>query len=245
MHWLDTVLVTVNALVITLFNMAIFVPYPELHQFLKALIPIFLYVFVCEEMIRIIVFRGKFFKDHRNLFVVAVLVAAVSLQIPDLTILLLFNSLRALRLLSSPKTRHVIDTLFHSIPGAMNLLLLILIAYFIFAVLATNLYGEKVPELWGTIPQSLLSLQQIMLGDDWGNNLRATLKFYPYAWIFSTAFLIVVTFILLNVFIGVIVDAMQTAEEEGDSDSDLNALKKEIKMVRKDIEIIKQAILKE
>jgi len=127
----------------------------------------------------------------------------------------------------------------------MNLLLLILISYFIFAVLATNMYGEKVPELWGSIPQSLLSLQQIMLGDDWGNNLRATLKFYPYAWIFSSAFLIVVTFILLNVFVGVIVDAMQTAEEGDDPDSNTDALQKELQALRKDMEAIKKAVVKD
>lgn len=246
MHWFDTLLVMINALVITLFNTAAFSEDPNLHANLGLLVRIFLYVFVTLEICRIAVFKYDFFKDHRNIFVILVLIAAFSLNIPDLSILLLFNSLRAFRLLDFfPKTRHVIDTLFHAIPGAMNLLLLILIAYFIFAVLATNIFGEKVPDLWGSIPQSLLSLQQIMLGDDWGNNLRATLKFYPYAWVFSTIFLIVVTFILLNVFVGVIVDAMQTAEEGNDADNDLDDLQKEIKILRKDIEIIKEAIAKD
>lgn len=246
MHWFDAFLVVANALVITLFNTAAFIKNPDLHANLDLLIHVFLYAFAALEIWRIAIFRADFFKDHRNIFVVLVLIAAFSFNIPDLTILLLFNSLRAFRLLDFfPKTRHVIDTLFHAIPGSINLLLLILIAYFIFAVLATNMYGEKVPELWGSISQSLLSLQQIMLGDDWGNNLRATLKFYPYAWIFSTAFLIVVTFILLNVFVGVIVDAMQTAEEGSNSESDMDALQKEIQTLRKDIEIIKKSIVKD
>lgn len=245
MHWFDTFLVIINALVITLFNTATFMQEPSVHANLGLLVYVFLYVFIAIEICRIVIFGANYFKDHRSIFVVLVLISTLSLNIPDLTILLLFNSLRALRLLDFfPKTRHVIDTLFHSIPGAINLLLLILIAYFIFAVLATNMYGEKVPELWGSIPQSLLSLQQIMLGDDWGNNLRATLKFYPYAWIFSSAFLIVVTFILLNVFVGVIVDAMQTAEEGGDSNSGMDALQNEIKALRQDMEVIKTAIVK-
>ena len=101
------------------------------------------------------------------------------------------------------------------------------------------------PDLWGTIPQSMLSLQQIMLGDDWGNNLRATGKFYPYAWVFSTAFLIVVTFVLLNVFVGVIVDAMQTAEEGDDSDEKMQALQQELKSIKHDIALIKKAVTKD
>lgn len=244
-HWADTALVLINALVITLFNMAVFSHNLPVHQLLGQLSYLFLYLFIVIEIIRVLMERKNFFKDHRNIFVVLVLIAAITLGLPELTILLLFNTLRTLRIINLfPKTRHVIDTLFHSLPGAMNLLLLIFLAYFIFAVLGTNLYGHQVPELWGSIPQSLLSLQQIMLGDDWGNNLRATLKFYPNAWIFSTAFLIVVTFVLLNVFVGVIVDAMQTAEVGDDSESEMEALQKEVKRLRQDIAVIKQAVTK-
>lgn len=245
-HWLDTALVIINAVIVTLFNMAVFKDNLPVYEALGQLIPIFLYLFVVIEVIRVLLLKGEYFKDHRNIFVVLVLIGAFAFHIPELTILLLFNVLRTLRILALfPKTRHVIDTLFHALPGAMNLLFLILIAFVVFAVLATNLYGDKVPDLWGTIPQSLLSLQQIMLGDDWGNNLRATLKFYPYAWAFSTGFLIVVTFILLNVFVGVIVDAMQTAEEGDDSDEQMQALQQEIKSLKDDIAMIKKAVVKD
>lgn len=246
MHWIETILVVINAVVITLFNMSAFGSDSSLHATLGTLVYIFLGIFILIEIGRIIAFRSSFLKDHRNIFVVLVLVSALVLNIPDLTILLLFNSLRALRLLNLfPKTRHVIDTLFHAIPGSMNLLVLILISFFIFAVLATNMYGEKVPELWGNIPQSLLSLQQVMLGDNWGDNLRATLKFYPYAWVFSTAFLIIVSFILLSVFVGIIVDAMQTAQKgEDEAEDAIEVVKKELKALRKDIEAIKKAVEK-
>lgn len=244
-HWGDTALVVMNALVITLYNMAVFSQNPPIHQFLGQVTSIFLYILIGAEIIRLIMYGTSFLKDHRNIFVILVLGAAFILKLPELTILLLFNTLRTLRVIDLfPKTRHVIDTLFHALPGVMNLLLLIILSYFIFAVLATNLYSEYVPELWGSIPQSLLSLQQIMLGDDWGNNLRATLRFYPYAWIFSTAFLVVVTFILLNVFVGVIVDAMQTAEEGEGGPDEIDILLKEIKRLRQDITQIKQVIVK-
>lgn len=244
MHWIDTALVTINAILIASFNMAFLVKDPDLHALIGHFIQGFLCLFIAEELVRFFLLRGDFLKDHRNIFTVIVLILAVTLQIPDLTILLMFNSFRALRLLSSKKTRHVIDTLFHAIPGVLNLLVLIIIAFVIFAVLATNLFGQQVPHLWGTIGESLISLQQIMLGDDWGNNLRETMKVYPYAWILSIAFLIAVTFILLNVFIGVIVDAMQTAEEEDDSNKDMDDLKAQLKVLRQDIEIIKSAIIK-
>jgi len=245
-HWIDTILVVINAIIITLFNMAVFKETSAVHEMLGQLISVVLYVFVLIEIIQVCLLKGDYFRDHRNIFVIAILIAAFALHIPELTILLLFNVLRTFRILDLfPKTRHVIDTLFHAFPGSVNLLFLILIAFFVFAVLATNLYGEKVPDLWGTIPQSMLSLQQIMLGDDWGNNLRATGKFYPYAWVFSTAFLIVVTFVLLNVFVGVIVDAMQTAEEGDDSDEKMQSLQQEIKSIKHDIALIKKAVTKD
>lgn len=177
-----------------------------------------------------------------NLFSFAVLGVSFIFKAPELTVLLLFHFYRSLRIVGSKKTRHVIDTLFHTIPGVLNLLFLICIAYFAFAVLGTYLFGAKVPHLWGTIGQSLLSLQQAMLGDDWGNNLRDTLKFYPYAWVFSTAFLIIMTFILLNVFIGVIVDAMQTAEQGEDKEEEGEGLKKEMVSLRNDIHALKKIL---
>lgn len=243
-HWIDTALVTINAILVCLFNMEIFEHGSEIHAFIGQAIIFFLCIFVVGELIRLYILKLDFFKDHRNIFCAAVLIVAIALRKPDLTILLLFNSFRALRLLTSKKTRHIIDALFHAIPGALNLLILIIMAFFIFAVLGTNLFGEHVPKLWGTITQSLLSLQQIMVGDNWGSNLEETMKFYPYAWIFSTAFLILVTFILLNVFIGVIVDAMQAAAEENDAvvDDDIHALKNEISSLRKDINLIKAAV---
>lgn len=236
-HWLDTFLVVLNAVIITFYNLAIFSSIPNIYSMLGIVSYGFLYFFILLEFLRFITSPKKFFHDHRNIFTLFVLGVAVSLKNPDLTILLIFSSLRTLRLINYfPKTRHLIDALFHALPGVINLIVLILVSYFVFAVLATNMYGEKVPELWGSIPQSLLSLQQIMLGDDWGNNLRATLKHYPYAWLFSTVFLVLTSFVLLNVFVGVIVDSMQAAEEGNNSDNETIALKKELSLLRKELQ---------
>lgn len=215
MHWIDSALVLINALCISvglLPNLSV-----DQRGILAWVIYGFMVFFSLELIVRFFSLGLAFFKDHRNIFSILVLGLAFGLKMPELSILLVFRFLRAARTLHFiPKTRHIIDTLFHTLPGVINLLILILICFSVFAVLGTKLFGPEVPDLWGTVTQSMITLQQIILADDWGNNLRTTTKAYPYAWVFFTGFLILMGFILLNLFIGIIIDAMQRAQEEED-----------------------------
>jgi voltage-gated sodium channel len=179
--------------------------------------------------------------------VTIVLAASFLLKLPELIILLSFVCLKSFRTLDFlPKTRHIIDAFTRTLPGVFNVLLMIILAYVIFGALATHLFGAHVPSLWGDFMTSFLSLQQAMLGDDWGNNLRATMKFYPHAWVFLAIFLFVVSMILLNLFVGIIVDSMQSVEEKSDKSDDDDSLisKQEFEALRRDIEEIKVLLKK-
>ncbi len=169
-------------------------------------------ILITAEIIwRVMVEKEDFFKNFRNIFTVAVLVLSGISGHPEFMILLIFSSFRFLRRLK--KMRHLTDTLLHILPGVANLLFLILLIFFISAVLATYLFGAKVPDLWGDISKSLITLQQISLGDSWGDNLRITLKSYPYSWIFFQTFLVIITFVLLNLFIGILMDGLRVAQD--------------------------------
>jgi voltage-gated sodium channel len=98
--------------------------------------------------------------------------------------------------------------------------------------------------LWGALPQSLISLQQMSLSDDWGTNLRATMAQYPYAWIFFQIFLIIMTYMLLNLFIGIIVDAMQSAQQGSNKSVDPNQqILKELADLKKQVALLTQSHL--
>ena len=135
--------------------------------------------------------------------------------------------LRVLRLISVvPQMRRVVQALVTAIPGLLSIVALISLIFYISAVLATNLFGSVFEEWFGTIGASMYSLFQIMTLESWSMGIvRPVMKVYPYAWGFFVPFIMVTSFAVINLFIGVIVDAMQTVQkelvEEVDSDAQL------------------------
>ncbi|MBX9697023.1 MAG: ion transporter [Alphaproteobacteria bacterium] len=220
---------------------------PETVKLLREAVLWFRVIFVVELVVRAVLLQKLFWKNQQNIFVAFVLAASFFLKVPELVILLSFVSLKSFRMIEFlPKTRNIIDAFIRTLPGVFNVLLMIILAYVVFGALATHLFGPKVPALWGDFMTSFLSLQQAMLGDDWGNNLRATMKFYPHAWVFLAVFLFVVSMILLNLFVGIIVDSMQSVEEKSNESSDDSqplVSKSEFDALRQDIADIK-ALLK-
>jgi voltage-gated sodium channel len=76
--------------------------------------------------------------------------------------------------------------------------------------MAVNLYGEEFPHLFGTLGASLFTLFTIMTLEGWVDGVaRPIMEKHPYAWLFFIPFIIGTTFTILNLFIGIIVNAMQ------------------------------------
>ena len=83
------------------------------------------------------------------------------------------------------------------------------IVFYVAAVLGTNLFGGAFPDWFGTLGKSLYTLFQVMTLESWSMGIaRPVMAVYPYAWVFFVPFILASTFTILNVFIGVIVDAM-------------------------------------
>ena len=76
--------------------------------------------------------------------------------------------------------------------------------------LATNLFGAAFPDWFGSIPKSAYTLFQVMTLESWSMGVvRPVMEIYPNAWAFFVPFILVTTFTALNLFIGVVVSAMQ------------------------------------
>jgi voltage-gated sodium channel len=124
--------------------------------------------------------------------------------------------IRALRLLSVvPQMRAVVQALFDALPGMGAVIIMLSIVYYVFGVMATLMFGDSFDAWFGTLGRSLYSLFQIMTLESWSMGIvRPVMDVYPYAWAFFVPFIIVTSFSVLNLFIGLLVNTMQSAVEE-------------------------------
>jgi voltage-gated sodium channel len=169
-------------------------------------------VFVVEIGLRIYVHRAAFWRDPWSLFDFAVVAIALLPATGQLAVLRALRVLRVLRLLTMvPSMRRVVGALLAAIPGLGSIALVLLIIYYVFAVIATNLFAVTHPEWFGNIGRSLYTLFQIMTLESWSMGIsRPVMEHFPYAWMFFIPFILVATFTMLNLFIAIIVNAMQT-----------------------------------
>jgi voltage-gated sodium channel len=111
--------------------------------------------------------------------------------------------------------RRVMTGMLRAIPSMGAVVALLALIFYVCAVMATKLYGAQHPELFGTLGRSFYSLFQVMTLEGWADNfVNPVLTTHPFAWIFFIIFMLVTSFTVLNLFIGIIVDAMQSEQEE-------------------------------
>jgi len=182
-------------------------------------------IFVIEIAIRLFVHRGRFFRDPWSLFDFAVVAIALVPASGAFSVLRALRVLRVLRVLTVvPSMRRVVGALLGAVPGLLSIGAVLLLIYYVCAVIATNLFGSAYPDRFGNLGRSLYSLFEIMTLDSWSTGTtRPMMAEFPYAWAFFIPFILVASFTMLNLFIGVIVDAMQTVSQ-AEHDDTLDAL---------------------
>lgn len=168
-------------------------------------------VFVFEIAARLMVHRLAFWRDPWSVFDFLVVGIALVPATGPLAVLRALRVLRVLRLLSTvPSMRRVVGALLAAVPGLGSIVLVLLIFFYVFAVIATNLFAEGYPEWFGSIGKSLYTLFQIMTLESWSMGIvRPVMESHPWAWAFFIPFILVATFTMLNLFIAIIVDATQ------------------------------------
>ena len=182
---------------------------------LVALDKIILAIFVAELVAKLAVYRGRFHQDPWNVFDLIVVGIALIPATGSLSVLRALRILRVLRLVSSvPSMRRVVTALLRAIPGMGSIVALLGLVFYIFAVMATKIFGASFPEWFGTIGESAYTLFQIMTLESWSMGIvRPVMETYPFAWLLFIPFILVTSFTVLNLFIGIIVDAMQSQHE--------------------------------
>ncbi|UOD50879.1 ion transporter [Orrella daihaiensis] len=213
-------------------------------------------IFVIELLLRLYVWRGRFFKDPWSIFDLTVVAIALVPASGPLAVLRALRVLRVLRVLTIvPSMRRVVAALLGALPGLGAIGMLLMLIYYVFAVIATDLFGDKFPDWFGSIGLSFYTLFQVMTLESWSMGIsRPVMQEFPYAWLFFVPFILVATFTILNLFIAIIVNAMQTfAEQDHAAEREAQAheadrreqhLQEQLASIHEEIRQLRQALAK-
>ncbi len=251
--WTITLLIFFNSVTLGLETNSLMVE--RYGSLLFAIDKVILLIFSLEIFLKLYAYRLQFFRSGWNIFDLSIVSIAWVPAIGPFSILRAFRVLRLFRLLSVvPQMRRVVGALLHAIPGMLSVSGILSLIFYICAVLTTSLFGShpdpQMQEWFGSISSSLYTLFQVMTLESWSMGIvRPTMEIFPLSWIFFLPFIIITSFAVLNLFIGIIVDAMQTAQtdprendlkeikefthlELADFDNRFNRLHREIKLLQ-------------
>ena len=214
-----TVLILINAVVLGLETSPNIMA--RAGALLLAVDKIILAIFVVEIAVRLAVHRLAFFRDPWSVFDFVVVLIALVPASGALSVLRALRVLRVLRLLTAvPSMRRVVGALLSAIPGLGSIAGVLALLFYVFAVIATKLFGAEHPDWFGNIGRSLYTLFQVMTLESWSMGIaRPVMETFPYAWAFFVPFILVATFTMLNLFIAVIVNAMQTFNAQDNAEA--------------------------
>lgn len=173
-------------------------------------------VFVLELATKLYALGPRFFRSGWNLFDFAVVAIALVPTTDGLSVLRALRILRVLRVVSvAPSLRRVVEGFLTALPGMASVFLLLSLIFYIGAVIATKLFGDAFHEWFGDLGSSAYTLFQIMTLESWSMGIvRPVMETYPAAWAFFVPFILITTFAVTNLIVGLIVNSMQSAHEE-------------------------------
>ena len=168
-------------------------------------------IFTVEIGLKLLVYRLNFLRNGWNVFDFIVVAIALVPGNGALSVLRTLRVLRVLRVLTVvPSLRKVVAAFIHAIPGLGSVVAVMAIFFYAAAVMAVGFFGESFPDWFGSIGKSLFTLFQIMTLESWSMGIvRPVMEAHPKAWLFFVPFIILATFTILNLFIGIIVSTMQ------------------------------------
>ncbi|EPX86972.1 ion transporter [Salipiger mucosus] len=181
-----------------------------------ALDTICLAIFVAEIGAKLIARGPGFFRSGWNIFDFVIVGIALVPAGQGLSVLRALRILRLLRVISvAPTLRRVVEGFVSALPGMASVFLLMGVIFYISSVIATKLYSDSFPEWFGTLGASAYSLFQIMTLESWSMGIvRPVMEQHPEAWLFFVPFILVTTFAVVNLVVGLIVNSMQDAHAE-------------------------------
>ncbi len=229
-HWLDQPIVRNTIIGVIVFNAVLLgletssSVMSTIGWLIVILDKICLAIFVAELAAKLFAKGGRFFRSGWNLFDFVIVGISLVPGAQTMSVLRAMRIFRLLRVISAaPSLRRVVEGFITALPGMGSVFLLMALIFYIGSVMATKLFGDAFPEWFGSIARSAYSLFQIMTLESWSMGIvRPVMEQYQYAWAFFVPFIMVTTFAVVNLLVGLIVNSMQeahSAEEVAATDS--------------------------
>ncbi len=207
---------------------------------------IILTIFTIEILLKLLASRPMyhFFKDGWNVFDFLIVAASfIFMGSPFVTVLRILRVLRVFRTISMiPSLRKMVNALILTLPSLGTIMILLGIMFYVFSVMGTFLFRDVAPEYFGNIQLTMLTLFQIITLESWASNImRPVLAELWWSWIYFIAFVLSGTFVVLNLFVGVIVNNFEKIEKmENMDEENPDELEDEVKLLRKEIRELKE-----
>ena len=209
-------------------------------------------IFVLEIGLRLYAYGSRFFRDPWSIFDVAVVGIALVPASGPFSVVRALRVLRVLRLVSQvPSIRRVVSGLLAAMPGMASAGALLALVLYVAGVIATKLFGPILPEYFGHLGTTLFTLFQVMTGEAWPDIARELMAQAPLAWIFFVIYILISSFAVLNLFIAVVVSAMEgeIAAERAAEDAEQEAaamerdrvLLNEVRALRSEIAALRES----
>ncbi len=197
-----------------------------------------LIVFIVEICLRVFAWRGAYFRLGWNIFDLVIVAISVIAATSGLAALRAFRVLRVLRVITIiPKMRIVVSALLDSLPGIASVGVVLTLIIYVFAVIASNLYGGDHPEYFGDLFTSMYTLFQIMTLEGWPDIAATVAETHSRSWMFFLSFVLLATFTMLNLFVAIVVRVVEEDSEPliGDIIDSHRAIAEDIAAMRADI----------
>lgn len=190
-------------------------------------------IFVVEALMKITAVApwvGRYFRDGWNLFDFSIVVFSLIPATGQFaTIARLARLLRVLRLISTvPELRLIVTTLVRSIPSMGHVVILMSVVFYIYAVLGFHLFHSHDPTHWGNLGRSLLTLFRVVTLEDWTDVMYTAMSLHPLSWLFFVSFVVIGTFVVINLFIAVVLNNLEEAKAERLSELQAPASREEL-----------------
>src|SRR5688572_22149587 len=182
-------------------------------------------IFVAEIAIRILACWPRltaFFRNGWNVFDFAVVAASVLPQAGAFAMVArLARLMRVTRLVSVfPELRLIIGTMVRSIPSMGHVIVLLSLLLYVYAVLGFHFFREADPTHWGSLGAALMTLFQMLTLEGWVEIQAAVLTAHGWAWIYFSSFVFVAVFVVVNLFIAVVINNLESVKHEQQIDAD-------------------------
>ena len=182
-------------------------------------------IFVVEIALRLLAHwprLARFFADGWNVFDFAIVTASLLPQAgPVAVVARLARLLRVARLVSLfPELRLIVTTMLRSIPSMGHVIMMLTLLLYVYGVLGVYLFREQDPERWGSLGTAFLTLFQILTLEGWVEVQEAVLPAQPLAWAYFASFVFVGVFVVVNLFIAVVINNLESAKLEHQTEAD-------------------------